>query len=354
VFLSPIRAMTNANRSLYFCSAGAFAALLLAAPIAFAHGDDDRERTPRTPQSTAGEEPGAEVDEESRWSFGVDFVAGFGQTQTADQIPPGSANINPINKVEADPIATDSFVFSLGYEPVKHLGFGVRFPVITGTVTPPLGDAMDPNQPRDVSGIGNLELETEYSVDVAKHTALVLSLGLALPTAQGSQVPATTAGLGGTPFDQTAYDRFTLGYAAAASRGFEENALFFADRFGIIPKLALEYHEGGVRLEPYVKLENMISTAPSQGDIPKYIGELVIGARAAYRVASWFEPGVRLWTTIVLTPSDQPVAVVEPELRFHLFRVLTPYIGGIIPFAGPLAHSPSQFGGVRLGAAVAF
>jgi hypothetical protein len=344
----------NANRPPHLVATCSFAAVLLTASLASAHGEDDRERTPRTRESTAGEEPGAEVDEETRWSFGVDFVAGFGQTLAADQIPPGSANINPINQVDADTVTTDSFVFSLGYEPVKHLGFGLRFPVITGVINPPLGDAMDPNQARLISGIGNLELETEYSVDVARHLALVLSLGVALPTAQGTQVPTTTAGLGGTPFDQTAYDRYTLEYAAAASRGFEDNALFFSDRFGIIPKLALEYHEGGVRLEPYVKVENMISTAPTQSDIPKYIGELVIGARAAYLVAPWFEPGVRLWTTIVLSPSDQPVAVVEPELRFHLFRVLTPYVGGIIPFAGPLAHSPSQFGGVRLGAALAF
>jgi hypothetical protein len=320
-------------------------AVLLATGAASAHGDDDRERPVRERQSTAGEEPGAEVDEETRFSAGVDFVAGFGETTAATQIPPGSANVNPLNVVGSAPVGADSFIFSLGYEPIKHLGFGVRVPVATGSIDPA------GYQSRYIADIGNVELEGEYSADVAKATALVLSLGLALPTASGSEVPATTAGLRGQPFDQSAYDRFTIDYAAAASRGFEENALFFADRFGIVPKLALEYHPGALRLEPYAKLENMIST--TSDTTARYIGELVVGARAAYLVGKYFEPGVRLWTTIVLTPADQAVAVIEPEVRLH-FGLVTPYVGGIIPFAGPLAHSPTEFGGVRVGASLAF
>lgn len=337
--------MRTNNRRFQLALAGTFVSLLLASPGASAHGDDDREHPVREKQATAGEEPGADVDEETRFAVGIDFVAGFGKTVAADQIPPGSANINPVNHLSADPVTTDSFVASFGYELTKHIGFGFRIPLVMGSINP------DGYQARFISAFGNLELEGEYSVEVARDLQLVASLGLALPTAQGTEVPATNADLAKTTFDQTSYDRFVLDYAAAASRGFEENALFFANRFGIVPKIALEWHKGGWRLEPYVKVENMISTSSSNTD--KYIGELVIGARAAYLVGKYFEPGVRLWTTIVLTPADQPVAVVEPELRFH-YGIVTPYIGGILPFAGPLAKDPSQFAGLRLGGALAF
>src|SRR5580692_9224957 len=53
--------------------------LLLASGTASAHGDDDRERTPKEHTETAGAEPG-EAEAESRFSVGVDFVVGFGKT----------------------------------------------------------------------------------------------------------------------------------------------------------------------------------------------------------------------------------------------------------------------------------
>ena len=74
----PFLAMTNAIRPQYV-AACALAALLLSAPRASAHGDDDRDRPEHPRQSTAGEEPGAEVDEENHWSAGLDFVVGFGR-----------------------------------------------------------------------------------------------------------------------------------------------------------------------------------------------------------------------------------------------------------------------------------
>jgi hypothetical protein len=333
------------SRWLLACG-GALLTLLLASRPARAHGEDDRQRPERPRTSTAGEEPGAEVDEETRWSVGLDFVAGFGKTTFADVIPPGSANVNPVNTIGADPVQVNSFLFSLGYEPIRHLGLGVRMPLTLGTVSP---DTLS-LEPRTVEALGNVELEIEGSFELTRHLELVLSAGFALPTATGTELPETAGALPAN-LDQTSYDRFSLEQAAAASRGFEENALFFTHRFGIIPKVALEYKLAGLRLEPYAKVENMISTSSSNKD--GYIGELVLGGRVSYLVTRWFEPGVRIWTTIVLTPADQPVAVVEPEIRFH-YAIVTPYVGGILPFAGPLAHDPMQFAGLRLGAALAF
>src|SRR5579871_47439 len=175
---------------------GIFVALSFACPPAWAHGDDDRERTVKERAATGGGEPGAEAEADARFTVGVDFVAGWGKTLAADQIPPGSANVNPVNTVSADPVSTDSFVVSFDYAPVKHVGVGLRIPLTTGTISP------DGYQSRFISAFGNVELEGEYAMPLSKNLALVLSLGFALPTAQGTEVPATTAGLAGKTFDQ--------------------------------------------------------------------------------------------------------------------------------------------------------
>jgi hypothetical protein len=315
--------------------------------MARAHGEAESE--PRVRATT--EEPAGPVEEgehENHFEIGVDYVLGFGKTTAADQIAPGSspAGVNPINQIDADPVQTNSFVFDFGYEPIKHLAFGVRVPLIVGSIKP---DGLDS---RTASNIGNIELEGEWRTELTPSLGLGASLGVALPTAPGTRVPDATSGLTG-PFDQTGYDRFALNFASAASRGFEENALFFTDRVSIIPKLSLEYHpKNGLRLDPYVKVENLISTVKDGSS--KVIGELVLGGTAGYLLGKYVEPGVHLWTTLAFTGDpDGSVAVVEPECRFHIGQ-LTPYVGIIVPFAGTIAKSPSEFVGVRLGASLVF
>ncbi len=332
-------------------AAATAAVLLCLAGAAHAHGEDDRE--PRQRQTSAAPAEGegggehAEEEAEPKWRVGVDYVLGFGKTVVATQLPPGSASVVPVNVVESDPIEVSSILLSLAWEPVKHFGLGARFPVSVGNISP---DGAE--QSRAISTIGNLELEGEYSFELGKHVELVAALGVALPTAQGTEVPATTADLAGKAFSQTDYDRFSLNVAAAGSRGYEENALFFSQRFGLVPKLALDVHAGAFTVEPYVKVENMISTTSDAEH--GYIGELVVGAGASYLAGRYFEPALRLWTAIVLTGDDtKPVGVVEPQLRFHIYS-LTPYVGVILPFAGPLAQDPSQFVGIRAGASLSF
>ena len=332
---------------------GVLMASVLESPLAFAHGDVDREKVERPSAAESsgagGDEAGAATgeDTETRFTIGLDVVVGFGKTLAADQTPPDSLNATPVNLVDSDPVHPDSFLFSWNYEALRHLGFGARLPLVVGSILP------DGYQSRPISALGNLELEGEYATDLSRRVALVYALGIGLPTAEGAQVPDTTADLAGKAFNASAYDRYSILYAAAASRGFEENALFFPNRFGVVPKVALEYRGwGGLRLEPFVKLENMIST--SSDNARAYLGELVFGARVAYRVNDYVETGLRAWATVVVAGADEgPVVVVEPELRLH-FGVFGPYLGLILPVAGPLASDPSRFVGVRLGAVLAF
>jgi hypothetical protein len=326
-------------------SGGALVAVLSTGSLAYAHGESDREPTVRTPAASEETTEGGEA--ETPFTVGIDYVFGIGKTVAADQLLPTSASVNPVNQVDSDPVQTSSFVFAFGYEPIKNLAFGVRVPLTVGSLSP------DGFQSRTVSEMGNIELEAELRTPLSKTMALVYSLGFALPTAQGTRIPDTTAELAKTTFNQGSFDNYSIAYAAAGSRGYEENALFLPDRLGIIPKVALEYHAtGGLRLDPYVKVENLASIA-NDGST-KYIGELVLGVRAGYLVNKYVEPGVRLWTTLAFAgDSDGSVAVVEPEAQFHI-GVLTPYLGVIVPFAGPLAKDPSQFVGVRLGASLMF
>jgi len=144
--------MIPANRLPLLVSVALGASVALTPVDASAHGEETRERErPAGSTETAGGEPGGEP-EEARFSAGIDFVAGWGKTTVADQLPPGSASVNPVNRVASDPITTDSFVIGAGFEITKHLGIGARLPLTTGTISP------DGYQSRFISSFGNLEL----------------------------------------------------------------------------------------------------------------------------------------------------------------------------------------------------
>lgn len=332
---------------------GALAASVTWSPAACAH-DIERERVDRPASeqatSTPVDETGADATGEANeppFLVGLDIVLGFGKTLAADQTPPSSLGTTPMNVIDSDPVHADSFLFRASYAPLRDLAISARLPLTMGSILP------DGYQARPISALGNVEIEGEATRELAKSVTLFYAIGIGLPTAQGAELPATTAGLAGRTFDSNAYDRYSILYAAAASRGFEENALFFPDRFGLVPKVALECrYAGRLSLEPFIKLENMIST--SSDNASGYLAELVFGGRAAVRVNPYFEPGLRLWATVVVAGGDDaPVFVVEPEAKFH-FGALSPYLGVLLPVAGPLAHDPSQFVGVRVGATLAF
>jgi hypothetical protein len=116
----------------------------------------------------------------------------------------------------------------------------------------------------------------------------------------------------------------------------EENALYEIDHVGLIPKLALGYHHGAFHFDPYVKLENLIATKSNAEH--SYTGELVFGGTAAYRALPHVEPALRVWANVPLANTDfSAVAAAEPQLRFP-FHDITPLVGVLLPFAGPLTN----------------
>jgi hypothetical protein len=337
---------------------------------ALAHGED-KEKADRPSPSTGGsaegtvgasgatgdavigadhpqEESSEGEEKEKGISIGLDMVLGFGDVTIANQSLPGSNGVTPVSSINNSQVSTESFILSGGYE-LGKVGLGLRLPFALGQLNP------DGFQSRGGSAVGNLELSGEYGFNLNEQLKLIGELGVTLPTAQGSEVPddvsklATNSSTG--LIDQNAYDRFSLNHAAASSRGFEDNALFEPQRFGLIPKIVLRYHtRQGLTIEPYVKLENLMDTSghADQG----YVGELVPALRAAYRVAKHLEPGLRVWGNVPISGGGlKAVGVLEPELRIP-FEHVTPMVGVIIPFAGPLT-SP-EFVGVQAAVAANF
>jgi hypothetical protein len=336
------------------------AAVLLAGENAGAHGgpgEPDVERpsagTPAAAPSAApsGESPtpeeeGRRPESEPKAMVGLDMVLGWGRVPFAVQNLPQPGQ-PAITYTRDDGVSSNvqSIVMAGSLDVIEHVGVGARLPLTFAGFSP------NGTAGRSTTSFGNLELEGEYSQHIAHRMRLIGSFGLALPTAQGTELPA---GLNQTPapfVDTTGYDRYSLNRAAAAARGFEDNALFEPNRLGLVPKVALVYLLHGVSIEPYVKVENLIGTSTALA--APYVGEVVAAARFGYWVQSRFELSLKGLVNIGFagTDEDKKVAVaIEPDVVLR-FGPVRPYAGVIVPLAGP----PSQNGfvGVHFGVALA-
>jgi hypothetical protein len=281
----------------------------------------------------------------ARLHIWADNVFGFGQTPVivTSPIRLGSSPYN--EQLQALRFTSQNADVGFSYEPINDLAIGVEFPITHITYDADLG-------PRSVTAIDNFELNAEYVRVIAKHLALAPSLEVALPTAQGEEEPSKeeVAADPGKVRDVTSLDRFSAQRAAAAARGWEENHLFAPHRLGVVPRIGLLYELGKLELEPYAKLGALFSTrgAPFEGDV-------VLALRAGYRFHALFDAGARVWTNIPIggsLPEDEsPIGVVEPQVRGH-FGALTPVVGVVLPFVGPLSHPENV--GVRIALAAHF
>ena len=275
-------------------------------------------------------------------------MLGWGKVPFAVQNSPG-AGPNPQTPTYS---ATDktssnvqSFIFGASAEVAEHFGVGVRVPLTFATFNP------DGSSSRSTTAVGNVEFEAEYGIHLAKGLKLVPALGVALPTAPGTELDPALSNA--TNVDQSAFDRYSLSKAAAAARGYEDNALFEPHRWGIIPKLALEIRPvKGLGIEPFVKLENLIASESDSAH--SYVGELVYGLRAGYWIQKQFELALRFWANTTFAGADEDKttsAALEPQVVLR-FGPVRPYAGVIIPVAGP--PQQNNFFGIRLGVAAAF
>jgi hypothetical protein len=287
---------------------------------------------------------GNDGSEDKSLSIGIDFVVGSATTDAVTQNVP--ANLQPTGNttIDSSKVTTYSFLIGGSIELCKHFELGLRVPFQAGTI-----DA--PTYSRSASALGNIELEPEVGIPLNEGLELKLALGIALPTAQGTPIPATAADVPslGIGIDQSGYDRATVQKATAMTRGYEENALYEPDHLGLVPKITLSWFQREKwHVDPWVKLENLIATSSDE----KFIGELVLGANAGYSVTKVFEPALRVWGNIPVTGADfKAVGVVEPQLRFHAGDGVV-LAGVILPFAGPLT-SPYAVG-VRLAGGIRF
>jgi hypothetical protein len=286
-----------------------------------------------------------EKEEEGRLSLGVDMVIGFGKTPIVTELLPGSLATVPEHTVAQSRITTESFILGGEYELTHSIGIGARLPFTFGSFSPEGAGS------RSTTALGSLEVEGVYTLHLNEKMKLVYALGVSLPTAQGDEVPSGAEleeKYRGQTIDQNNFDRFSVNKAASSSRAFEESALFEPKRLGFIPKVMFDYNANKILLQPYVKMENLVSTV--SGAEHSYIGELILGAFAGYRVLESVDAGVRVWTNVAFAGGGDTVAAVEPQLRGH-FGPIMPVVGGIIPFAG---LTNPQYGGVRVAVAARF
>jgi hypothetical protein len=279
------------------------------------------------------------------FNVGIDFVLGFGahpllapamegaaEDAESEEVPEGWRHVRDVKTM------SESIVIDGSYEVAEHVGVGVRIPLTFGSVPASAGDTTS------TFALGNIELEGETELELSETTALVLSLGVAVPTAQGSEEPELEDGELSSD-----YQHFIVNHLAAASRGYEDNALFEPERLGIIPKVAFQLRENSLLFQPFIKLENLIAT---NSELERgYIAELIYGMFFGYAINPHFDVGARVWGSAAFLDNVEQVAIVEPQVRVH-FAPVDVLVGGIIPFAGELTKP--QFGGVRIAAHARF
>ena len=327
------------------------AALLVVAGDARAHGDVDVDRPTVESHGQARVETGAPEHAEGdgaehadRFELAVDAVLGWGKVPFAVQNLPGTG-LQPLTYSRADQTPTDvqSFLLAGSAEVAEHLEVGLRLPFTFATFSP------EGSAARSATSLGNLELEGAYT---GRALNLVAALGVALPTSAGDEIPEGLALQPVSPNTAGSYDRWSLSRAAAFARGYEDNALFEPHRLGLVPKVALVYQFRGLTIEPYVKVENLVGTSTLLD--ASYVGEVVGALRVGYWVHRHVELAMRGWFNVGFagTADDKvTAAALEPQIVTR-FGPVRPYVGVIVPIAGP--PSDNGFVGVRLGLSASF
>lgn len=294
----------------------------------------------------AAERAEAAEGDEKEGSIGLDLVLGWGRVPfVVENLPAAGQQSVTFSSRDGVSSSVQTFVLGGGMEVVKSIEAGFRLPLTFAHFTPG-GSAS-----RSTTSFGNVELEGEYSMDLGPGLEVAGALGVALPTAQGDEIPDLDH-VSAQRVDAATFDRFSLNRAAASARGFEDNALFEPKRLGLVPKLALEYQVRALTLEGYVKVENLIATSSALAN--GYVGELVPALRAGYRVIPRVEVAVRGWLNVGFAGGDEDKRTTfafEPQIvgRFGSFK---PYAGVIVPVAGP--PFDNGFAGVRFGAMAMF
>ncbi len=267
-------------------------------------------------------------------SFGLDWVMGFGKVTAVEQQYPTSTQIVPSNVIVSAPFRVQTYLLSAHYA-FNSYGLGLRVPMTIGNIH----DASPQVTGDNVFTVGGIALALDMPKKLSDSLTVTPELEFVAPTAQGDAPPSPDA-LAKIPpgsFDRYAAYKYSANLAAAMSHGYEDDALFWAHRAGVVPRIGVNLKSGGLTLAPFAKVPIMVDTHTDSEERLRL--EVVVGARLAYAIAPWFEPGVRVWAAIPLVAQSgfrDPAAVVEPQLRFHSGNTFSVTIAGVLPFAGGL------------------
>jgi len=238
---------------------------------------------------------------------GLDWVMGYGKLGS------GEATTE---------FASMSFV-AAGMYRFGNFAPGVRLPVTVASEKPEL----EPSHNETV--IGNVELSGAYFLHPMKHVELPFELAVTLPTGMGDP-----AGHG------TSEQYFLAEETAAASRGYEDNALFMPRHLGVIPKIGIDYEDGTLAFGVYQKLELLVKAGAHSSETVE-AKELAAASVTQLNGAYSFIPrklwaGARAWAFYdIREPYEARLATSHPS---KLQTVAEPIVGGrigdLVPTAG--------------------
>lgn len=303
------------------------------------------------------------IDRGPKAVVGVDTVVGFGRTQVISADRPGS-------RVDYD-VTVASFVVGGRYRFGDVWALGLRFPM--STASSKVYRATATTSDYDSFAIGNVALDVAPTFALTRRLRLPVGVSLYLPTGQGDLFAA--------PGERGDRGLALTNQAAAASRGWEDNALFASRRLGFAPKIGLTYAPGAARFAVGTKLDLMVKVSGASPVDPKIANPKSTEAVPEVRgtTMSWVTdlsffyelfdgmliPGMRAWLAVASSPVSLPTVdpsgaqfVLEPDVtgRFKLGESLKlgAGVGYIAPLGGPLAGSGLSMGGVRLRAELLF
>lgn len=242
----------------------------------------------------------------------LDTVIGFGRLGIVGNTEQqqGATDITP----------TASFLINFGYRIGDTWGVYARFPISTGANNGPeepfTDGAEDPDEFKQIS-TGALEIGTAPIFTLTKKLWLPVGLGLTLPTGQGDMFP--------DPDNRGKLGQAVVNHAAAASRGWEDRALFAYQRVGIIPKVGVVYQipdlgPGKLWLRADTKFEIMIKTGGTEpvpradntiGKVNNVAFNWVLAPDVSYEAFDGLlRGGLKFWVAVG-TPLEELVLVAD-------------------------------------------
>ncbi len=289
-------------------------------------------------------------EEEAKGLVDLETVIGGGKVEALNPDPTSTVVNGQLRYERAlTNVIAAGIVLSGRYDVSRNVNLGIRLPLAVASLMP------DNDVSRTSANFGNIEVEVEYERELSEHVEIFFGAHVALPTSAGNELPSEETLAGSqVSINPVSADQYAINHAVSSAYGDENTALWLAGYIGLVPAAGVKLKFGRVRIEPYVKVENMFSVRSDAQE--RAVSELVAGGRIAVRIVEGkvgFDLGVRAWGSFTLTDHEGNlnIGVVEPEVRVgnDRWRVTA---GLLVPFTGELADLGWISG--RLSASVVF